>query len=351
MTRKRSLRRVSAAGLLAVPIMISGCGPFGGNQSEAIDPPPAQVEEQMMNGIGSAATQGEIGEQTTVYLTDNRGMLVPVTMGIPSEEGSDSMSSALEVLIKGGRYAAYIPPGFQGVLPPGTQVNNVTVDEENKLALVEFNPAFASYSAQEERRILEALTWTLTGQEGIEQLQIWVDGVKLTEMPVNGTPVDRPLTRALGINLQKADDAIYSSSTPVTVYFSSVTPEGIQYYVPVTRLVPSGQSALQAALNELIRGPQPGDGLESVISGDAAVASVEQGEDGLVTVALEDDMFMEGDPIPSELLQAVVLTVSENAQNAKVKIRMNDLAEVVGTDSLNYSEPVTRPERINEISI
>lgn len=351
MTRKRTLRRVSAAGLLAVPIMISGCGPFGGNQSEAIDPPPAQVEEQMMNAIGSASTRAEVGEQMTVYLSDGRGMLVPVTLGIPSEEGVDEINGALEVLVKGGRYAAYVPAGFQGVLPPGTQVNNVTVDEENKLALVEFNPAFAEYSPQDERRILEALTWTLTGQEGIEQLQIWVDGVKLTEMPVNRTPLDRPLTRALGINIQKADDAIYSSSSPVTVYFSSVTPEGIQYYVPVTRLVPSGQSSIQAALQELIRGPQPGDGLESVISEDAVVAAVEQGEDGLVTVALQDEMFEEGDTIPSELLQAVVLTVSENTQDAKVKIQMNDLEEVVGTDSLKYSEPVTRPERINEISI
>lgn len=62
-------------------------------------------------------------------------------------------------------------------------------------------------------------------------------------------------------------------------------------------------------------------------------------------------MFEQGEQVPTELLQAVVLTVAENADDAKVKIRMNDLTEVVGTDSRNYSEPVSRPEFINEISI
>ena len=61
-------------------------------------------------------------------------------------------------------------------------------------------------------------------------------------------------------------------------------------------------------------------------------------------------MFEQGEQVPTEP-QAVVLTVAENSDDAKVKIRMNDLSEVVGTDSRNYSEPVSRPEFINEISI
>lgn len=347
----RNLRRLSAAGLLAVPIVLSGCGVFSGKQSEAIDPPPAQVEKQMLNTAGSTAAQGDIGTQTTVYLSDARGMLAPVTLGIPKVEGASAVKESLEVLVNGGRYAGYVPQGFQAVLPAGTQIHNVTVDPESKLAVVEFNKSFTEYQAADERRILEALTWTLTGHKGIESMQVWVDGVKLTEMPVNHTPLERPLSRAMGINLQKADDALYTSSSPVTVYFSSVTPDGIQYYVPVTRLVPTGQDAVKAALNELIRGPHYGDGLVEVIPDDTTVASVEKGEDGAVTVSLQDSMFEQGDQVPTELLQAVVLTVAENSDDAKVKIRMNDLSEVVGTDSRNYSEPVGRPEFINEISI
>ncbi|GAB6929316.1 spore germination protein GerM [Paenibacillus sp. JCM 10914] len=348
---QRNLRRLSVAGLLAVPIIVSGCGAFGGKQSEAIDPPPAQVEKQMLNTAGSTAVQGDIGAQATVFLTDAKGMLAPVTLGIPKVDGANGLKESLEVLVDGGRYAGYVPQGFKGVLPAGTQINDVTLDAENKLAVVEFNTSFTQYQAADERKILEALTWTLTGHDGVEQVQVWVDGAKLNEMPVNHTPLDRSLTRAMGINLQKADDAVYTASSPVTVYFSAMTTGGIQYYVPVTRLVPTGQEAVQAALNELIRGPQYGDGLVEVIPDDTVVTSIETDEDGAVTVSLQDSMFQQGDQIPLELLQAVVLTVSENANDAKVKIRMNDLAEVMGSDSRNYSEPVSRPEIINEISI
>ncbi|WP_054956187.1 GerMN domain-containing protein [Paenibacillus dakarensis] len=351
MTRKRNIRGISAAGLLAVPIMLSGCGPLGGKESKAIDPPPAQVENQMLNTAAGKSLQGQIGLQTTVYLSDQNGKLAPVTLGIPQVEGKDPVVSALEVMIEGGSYSGYIPVGFWGVLPAGTEIKQVTVDKENKLAAVEFNKSFSEYKEQDERKILEALTWTLTGHEDIDKVQLWVEGAKLNEMPVNHTPLDRPLSRTMGINLQKADDTQYSQSSPVTVYFSGLSPSGIQYYVPVTRLVASGQDTVTAALHELIRGPQHGDGLEQVMTSETSVAEIKKNEDGSLTVSLNESMFEQGDEIPSEMLQAVVLTVSENSNNAKVKIHMNDLAEVKGDDGRNYSEPVSRPEHINEIPI
>ncbi|WP_106768545.1 GerMN domain-containing protein [Paenibacillus faecalis] len=350
MTRKRNIRGLCVAGLITVPMIVSGCGPFGGKESEAIDPPPAQVESQMINAASGKSMQGQVGVQTTVYLSDQKGMLAPVTLGIP-EEGKDPIVGALEVMVEGGAYAGYIPVGFRAVLPAGTQIKNVTIDKENKMAVVEFNEAFGGYKAQDERKILEALTWTLTGHEGIEKVQIWMEGAKLNEMPVNRTPLDRPLSRTLGINLQKADDTQYSQSSPVTVYFSGLSPAGIQYYVPVTRLVASGQDTVTAALNELIRGPQREDGLEQVMTSETSVAGVNKNEDGSLTVSLNESMFESGDEIPSEMLQAVVLTVAENSNNAKVKIQMNDMTEVKGDDGRNYSEPVSKPEFINEIPI
>lgn len=351
MTSKRYIRGLSAAGLLAVPIMLSGCSLLGGKESESIDPPPAQVESQMMNTATSKPLQGQLGLQTTVYLSDQNGMLAPVTLGIPRAEGKDPLQSALEVMVEGSSLSGYIPEGFSGIFPAGTQVKDVTVNEENKLAVVEFNTSFGEYKAQDERKILEALTWTLTGNEGIDKVQVWMEGAKLNEMPVNQTPLDRPLARTMGINLQKADDTQYSQSSPVTVYFSDLSPSGIQYYVPVTRLVASGQDSVTAALHELIRGPQHGDGLEQVMTSETTVADINKNEDGSLTVSLNESMFEQGDEIPSEMLQAVVLTVAENSNNVKVKIQMNDLAEVKGNDGRIYSEPVSRPEHINEISL
>ena len=351
MTHKRNIRKLSAAGILVIPMMLAGCGPLGGKESEAIDPPPAQVETQMLNTAAGTALQGQIGMQTTVYLSDQKGMLAPVTLGIPKVEGKDPILGGIEAMVDGGDYAPYIPVGFRGLLPAGTQVKQFSVDQENKLAVIEFNINFSQYDAKDERKILEALTWTLTGHEGIDKVQIWMEGAKLNEMPVNHTPLDRPLSRTLGINLQKADDAQYTQSSPVTVYFSGLSPAGIQYYVPVTRLVEAGQDSVEAALQELIRGPQNGDGLEQVMTSETALTSVDKNEDGSLTVSLNESMFEQDEEIPAEMLQAVVLTVTENAGDTKVKIRMNDFEQVKGNDGQNYSEPVSRPETINEIPI
>jgi len=121
-----------------------------------------------------------------------------------------------------------------------------------------------SYDPLDERKILEAITWTLTDQDNIKGVQLWVDGKKLTEMPLQGTPLDRPLSRTMGINLPKQGPMLMNSSA-VTVYFSTASPEGIPYYVPVTRFVPAGQEPLKAALNELIAGPEDGVTLEQAI--------------------------------------------------------------------------------------
>ena len=72
-----------------------------------------------------------------------------------------------------------------------------------------------------------------------------------------------------------------------------------------------------------------------------------------MTVALKDDMFTEGDIVPSELLQSVVLTTAENTpgQDAKVQIEWNGQKTVKGDDNRDYSAPVSKPEYINEIPI
>lgn len=323
MRKIHSLRTVSAAALLSIPMVLSGCGMFGAQSSEAVDPPPPIQEAAM---IQAAEGNGALAmlPLTTVYLQDQQGLLAPVSLTLPSGTDASSPKTALDTLVTGGAYAGMLPEGFQGVLPQGTVVQNVTIHADDKLAVVEFSGNFAKYDAKEERKMLEAVTWTLTGTPDVENVQIWVDGKKLTQMPVNSTPLPEPLNRAVGINLDLGDTFVTNSS-PVTVYFSAASPAGIQYYVPVTRLVTPGEDRVQAALNELIKGPDKGGELEEVMTGGTELQSVKTAEDGTVTVALKDDMFAEGDIVPSELLQSVVLTTAENtaSKDAKVQIEWN----------------------------
>lgn len=369
----QQIRGISAVCLLAVPLALSGCGLFG-SESASIDAPPPEVEAQMLQTSGGTtldsgvfgpvtqedtqtATKGSTksaqgtasGDRTTVFLEDGNGLLAPVSLNLPkSKDASSALKNSLMALVSKGEYASSVPKGFQGVLPAGTEVS-VTVDKSN-LAVVEFNSEFNNYDPADERKILEAITWTLTGQDEIKGVQLWVDGKKLTEMPLQGTPLDRPLSRTMGINLPKQGPLLMNSSA-VTVYFSTTSPDGIQYYVPVTRFVPAGQEQLTAALNELIAGPESGNGLEMVMTQGTILDSVDAGQNGVVTVSLTDDMFTDGKGVPAEMLESVVLTVAQNSDDSLVQIRLNGKESITDTDNVDYSKPVSAPEYLNEIPL
>lgn len=370
----QQIRGISAVCLLAVPLALSGCGLFG-SESASIDAPPPEVEAQMLqtsgnttldSGVFGPVTQDDTqtavkgstktsqgnasGDRTTVFLEDGNGLLAPVSLSLPKSKDSSALKNSLMALVSKGEYASSVPEGFLGVLPAGTEVQNVTVDKKSNLAVVEFNKEFNNYDAADERKILEAITWTLTGQDDIKSVQLWVDGKKLTEMPLQGTPLDRPLTRTMGINLPKQGPLLMNSSA-VTVYFSTTSPDGIQYYVPVTRFVPAGQEQLTAALNELIAGPESGNGLEMVMTQGTILDSVDAGQNGVVTVSLTDDMFTDGKGVPAEMLESVVLTVAQNSDDSLVQIRLNGKESITDTDNVDYSKPVSAPEYLNEIPL
>lgn len=357
MNRNRRFRNTAAVSVLAFPLLLSGCSLFGASSSAQIDPPPADVEAQMLESIGAEKASSEQTsfmtekELSTVYLENEHGLIAPVALHLPEGDASLRLNRMLETIVQEGPYDSLIPAGFAGVLPAGTEVKAVTVKQDEKLAVVEFNGAFADYAKEDERKILEALTWTLTETPGVEKVQLWVDGEKLNEMPVGGTPLDRPLSRSIGINLQLNDGSSLSQSSPVVVYFSAATPDGVQYFVPVTRFVPAGNEPVKAALGELLQGPQRGDGLERVVTDNTKLESVEKSQDGVVTISLQDDMFEAGEKLPAQMMQSLVLTVAQNAEDSKVRIWVNGQKEVVGMDNQKYSEPVMRPETINAIPL
>lgn len=349
----RQYRIYAAGSVITLTLVMSGCSMFGASSSAQIDPPPPGIEQQMLQSleaVDKTSMNMENALPATIYLENDHGLIAPVSIRLPEGDTADRLHQLLTTLIEDGPLSTLIPNGFSGVLPKGTQVEAVTVNKEEKMAIVEFNKQFGGYHAEDERKILEAITWTLTGESEVQSVQIWVGGEKLTEMPIGGIPLDRPLSRSLGINLQLGDTASLSNKSPVTVYFSAATPDGIQYFVPVTRFVEANQDPVQAALTQLIQGPSKKDGLERVLTDNTQLKGLEA-KDGVITVSIQDDMFGTGEKLPAQMLQSLVLTVTENAKESKVRIQLNGQKEVVGMDNRNYSEPVTRPALINEIPL
>lgn len=349
MVQKRWIRNTALSALLVLPVLTAGCGLFSQQTSKSIDPPPSQLEATENDPTGQASPDGQAGGSSlTVYLQDRNGYLAPISIPISYGENEQPGQKALELMVDGGTYASILPEDFRALIPQGTQILSYTYDTEQRIAKVDFSEPFVNYNASDERDIVEAITWTLTAMSGIEGVELSVQGEQLTEMPEAGFPIDGKLTRAIGINIEAADGVNIANSSPVTLYFSSDTMNDEPYYVPVTRLIARSDSPELAAMDELIAGPLDKKALNSVIMPDVEVSSIEK-KDGVIIVDLEDSAYESGHQLPAEMLQAVVLSLTETTGEDLVQIRINSDGDLVDTNNTSYSEPVGRPHHVNAL--
>jgi len=351
MNAKTWLRSTAIVGVVAIPMLISGCGLFSKSVSEPIDPPQTEVieEQEQTSSWLDGTTEG--AAQYMVYLKDNNGYLAPISLPMAIAEGEEVAVKLLEVMVDQGMYSGSLPVDFRAMIPQGTEVLGYDLSEAG-IATVNLSGAFADYNMMDERSIVEAITWTLTSLDGVNGVEIQVDGEKLNEMPIAQFPLEEALTRAIGINIEIAEGVNYSHAAPVTLYFSAETSNDEQYYVPVTRMIerPSSSSQAIAAIQELIEGPINAKALNPVILPNVQVTGIEE-YDGVVHIDLQDDAYEPGMFVPSELLNAVILSVAENTGASSVQVRVNGDVNIFDENNLSYSEPVSKPMHVNALKM
>lgn len=343
----KRLRQWTFLAVLMLTSLLTACMETSG----AIDPPPAEVETKMLtaaegNGsISGAAVDMLNAEQRranmTIYVQDRHGYLAPISYSWNSKDATVLAQTSMDILVKDGIHADMLPPGFTAMLPRGTGIK-VTLKPEQKTALVELSKEFATYDKKDERKILESIVWSLTSQPHVEQVQLWMNSSRLHEMPVDRTPINNLLSRRMGINLEKDSTVTYLHSMPVMLYFSSYSEEGKAYFVPVTRLVEPSSDPIRTTLEQIIAGPLNKKAMNMVVTQETKIKDIATKGDTL-TVDLADSMFEKGDQIPAELLKAVILSLMEQQDVKKVKVKINGVADIQGTDKLNYLAPVSRP--------
>ncbi|MBB6733533.1 GerMN domain-containing protein [Cohnella zeiphila] len=370
---RKATRRLLAA-MLLLPLA-AGCSAIPGakNASQAIDPPPSDVEQTMLQASGDEAQTtmgGAIADQTgasasgaaagaaaagadalTVYLLDRNGYVAPMTFrSAPADQTDRSVEeTALAWMTKDDSLADQLPPGFSPILPQGTKFKSVKVDAKSATATIDFASPFPSVPAGQERKMVEALVWTMTEIPGIDKVVLQVDGQPLHELPASKLPLSDVLTRDIGINVEQAAGTVASRSMGVTLYFSARSEEGEGYFVPVTRLIERSSDRQRAALEELIKGPQSSDELQPVLTSNVTVEGLTQSDD-TVNVALNDPGWSPDMTVSSDTVEAVVLTVTEASGEAKARITMNGDASFKDANNQTYDEPVERPVAINPLA-
>jgi germination protein M len=339
-------KKVGWIGIIASVALLSGCSLSGTGGSAQIDPP----QNQLAGDAEPVAAEAQNVFNSTLFVRDADGYIAPLGMKLPFDT-PDVAKTTLQHMVKGGPGEALLPEGFTAVLPEGTEIMSLDIDAATKTATVDFNKAFTKYPEEDERDILEAITWAMTSFPSVEYVQLWVEGKALKEMPVALTPLDDPLSRKFGINIERASGVDYSRATPVTLYFMNQTADNFSYYVPVTRLIGWTEDVAGATVAELVKGPTEASKLEAVFLPTAGQNTVSMAGEH-IQVDFDASLTASGDKLPAEGVKAVVLSLTETTPMKSVQITVGGETQVIGTDDVNYgAQPVARPKVVNPIEM
>lgn len=350
---KNKKAAIVIAATVASSVFLSGCGLFGGEEKKKIDPP----QDVTLTEDGEAVKDNDAAEtkqdgkeavettvQTELYLIDKNGYVVSQSMNLPKTESV--AKQALEYLVANGPVEEMLPNGFRAVLPADTQM---TVNIEGGTATVDFSKEFATYKKEDEKRILQAITWTLTQFDSVKKVKLQMNGEPLEEMPVNGTPIGEELSRDDGINFDHSDVVDITNTKAVTVYYLGGE-EGSYYYVPVTRRVSNKiRNNAAAIVNELIEGPAYASNLLSDFQADVKLLDDPKLEGGKLTLNFNESIYgsFEEKMVSEHALNSLVLSLTEQEGIESVALMVKGEANVLTEKGEKLSEPVTRPEKVN----
>ncbi|RAS82421.1 GerMN domain-containing protein [Priestia endophytica] len=342
--------------MLATSMLLTGCGLFGGEDvAEEIDPP-QDVEytkdNQKIKEEGKETTKEEKSKKAEktltreVYLIDKNGFVVPQTIDVPKADAA--AAEIIEYLVVGGPIDQMLPNGFRAVLPAGTEVKSVNL-KENGTLVVDFSPEFKEYKAEDESRILQSLTWTLTQFDAVKNVQLQINGYDQKEMPVNKTPISEELTRADGINMQTEGITDMTSTSSATLYYLSQNADGT-YYVPVTKRLDLGKTdeeRFTAVVDSLIN--EVPKGLVGDFNNEAALVAKPEYEDGTVTLTFNKALLnsAEKSQLSKHVVDALALSLTEQKGVENVSIEVKGQKNITVDSGQKLTEEVSRPENIN----
>lgn len=241
---------------------------------------------------------------STIYLLDSKDYVARTTIASCKCEGKDLAKDLIEGLTIDGAKSNIIPNGFRSIIPPGTSILNLTL--ENKILVVDFSKELLDVSKDKEDKMIEAIVYTLTSIDGIDKVVIKVEGKELTMLPKTKENLPTYLDKSYGIN--KSYDLITTNNIEAyTVYYVNKYNDN-KYYVPVTKYVNSKiEDPIKVIIKELSSSPIYETNLMSYLNSEAKLISYELLDSEL---KLNFNELLLNDSNSKKILEEVVYTIS-----------------------------------------
>jgi germination protein M len=272
--------------------------------------------------------------KSTIFLLDNSNMVARTKTITKSTD--DTISKAKEIinaLIINSSNSKYNPSGFKAIIPEGTKINSISLNDN--ILKINFNENILNISLENEEKMLEALIYSLTEIQDIKGIMIFVNNDLLTTLPNSNKQIPDILDRSYGINkVYEIDDV--KNTTKTTVYYLSEY-EDNKYYTPVTFITNDTEDKIEIIIERLKSSPINQTNLMSYLASSAELLDYEITESS-VNLSFNNYIFDEfsDNNILEEVKYTIGLSIKDNYSVDEVVFNVND--EKIDNFELNSLE-------------
>lgn len=239
----------------------------------------------------------------SIYLLDKNDYVALTSITTCDCDIIDKSKDLLNGLIIDGAKSAIIPNGFRSIIPTGTSILDVKLD--NKVLTVNFSKELLDISSEYEEAMIESIVYTLTSIEGIDKVNIQVEGKELTKLPHSKKNIPTSLDKSYGIN-KVYDINNTKDIDSITLYYVNSYNDN-KYYVPVTKYINNdSQDKIKVIIEQLSNSLTYESNLMSYLSDSAKLLDYEIDDK---TIKLNFNNMVLSDISSNNILEEVVYTV------------------------------------------
>ncbi len=255
-----------------------------------------------------------------IFLLDSYNYLARTEVVVAETEIEKKAVELINILISGGSGESRVPNGFKAILPSDVKV--LSVEYDNGVLKVNFSSELLDVNINYEEKVVEALVYTLTSIDGVDNIIIYVDGKVLNKLPQTGINLPSTLNRKIGINKQY-DLNSTSNINNVTVYYVNKYNDDT-YYVPVTKYLNDDREKIKIIVEELTSSSTYNSNLMSYLNSNAKLLATNETIDKL---DLNFNQYIFNNYDEKDILEEVIYTIGLSVRDNYDVKEVNILVE------------------------